>query len=351
VRLTILSVAYPFAPVSPDAVGGAEQILSALDAALVAAGHRSIVVAQEGSRVAGTLVPVPAPAGSLDRDSRAEGHARHREAIRTALARHPVDVVHLHGVDFDAYRPPSGTPTLATLHLPVSWYGPDALAPRPDMWLHCVSGTQHRDAAGLPNLLPPIPNGIDVTSFSGRHAKRSFALVLGRICPEKGIHLALEAAHVAGLPLLIGGRVFPYAEHERYFAAEIAPRLDARRRFLGPLDLARKRRFLAAARCLVVPSRVAETSSLVAREALASGTPVVAFPAGALAETVEHGRTGILVDDVPAMARAMREAASLDPEACRAAARARFPLDRMVAGYLDAYRRILAAARPLAAVS
>src|SRR5690606_1063450 len=132
--------------------------------------------------------------------------------------------------------------------------------------------------------LPPIENGVPVEALGARVRKRGFALALGRICPEKGYHLALEAAHRAGLPLLLAGAVFRYAAHERYFREEIAPRLDSLRRFIGAVPLGRKRRLLAAARCVVVPSLVPETSSLVAMEALASGTPVVAFPVGALAD-------------------------------------------------------------------
>jgi glycosyltransferase involved in cell wall biosynthesis len=144
--------------------------------------------------------------------------------------------------------------------------------------------------------------------------------------------------------------VFPYPEHQRYFAEEIAPRLDAKRRFIGPVGFARKRRLLTAARCVLIPSLVDETSSLVAREAAACGTPVVAFPRGALPESVEHGRTGFLVRDVAEVADAIRRAPEIDAAVCRATARERFPIQRMVAGYFEAYAS-LAAARPSAGVA
>jgi glycosyltransferase involved in cell wall biosynthesis len=340
--LTILLVAYPFAPVGPDAVGGAEQVLAALDAALVEAGHRSIVVACAGSVCRGTLVATPRWE-RLDESVYAPAHAAHQRAVASALERWPVDVVHLHGLDFASYLPPPGPAALATLHLRPDLYPRDALFPeRPRTWLCCVSAAQHRTCPpGMP-LLDPVPNGVDPDDFRPRGAKEGFALCLGRICPEKGFHLAVDAAKEADVPLLIGGDVFPYPAHQRYFAAELKPRLDGRRQLVGPVGGEEKRRLLAAARCLLVPSLVAETSSLVALEALASGTPVIAFPSGALAEIVEPGRTGFLVSDVREMAAALRAVAALDPADCRRAAEERFPASRRTARYLDLYQWLAA---------
>lgn len=348
--LTVLSVAYPLAEVGPDAVGGSEQVLQQLDRALVEAGHKSIVVACEGSRTAGTLVTIPATRGPIDDAAREAAFARHREAVAKVLERRRVDVVHIHGIAFHNFLPPPGPPVLATLHGPWSWYPEEALRPsRPDTWLHCVSKTQHDTAPPGVHLLPPIENGVPVEALTARHAKRGFALILGRVCPEKGVHLAIEAAKRAGIPLLIAGEVHAYEDHERYFEEEIKPRLDDERRFIGPLDFVRKRRFLTAARCLLVTSVVQETSSLVAREALACGTPVIAFPNGAVPEAIEHGRTGFLAQHVDEMAEAIRAAASLDAEACRRAARERFSLRHMVERYFDIYRRLARGEQPCAA--
>lgn len=346
--LTVLSVGYPLAKASRDAAGGAEQVLAQLDAALVAAGHRSLVIAPEGSQVQGELIATPLPKGPFDEAAREGAQAAVCAAIAATLRRRPVDLVHLHGIDFHAYLPSPGMPVLVTLHLPLDWYPPAALRPeRPRTWLHAVSAAQRERMPSGVELLPDIPNGVPVEALSARHAKRGFALALGRICPEKGFHLALDAAHEAGARLLLAGEIFPYSDHRAYFEREIRPRLDARRRFLGPIGFARKRRLLTAARCLLVPSLVAETGALVAMEALACGTPVVAFPHGALGEVVEDGVTGFLVPDAPAMAEAIHAAAALDPKACREAARTRFSAARTSARYLALYDRLARA--PLAA--
>ncbi len=338
--LTVLSIAYALAPVGQDAVGGAEQVLSLLDRALVARGHHSLVVACRGSRPAGTWIDTGVdPERIASDDSRHAARQATRDATRQALRHARVDVVHMHGLDFADTLPEDAPPTLVTLHLPPSWYGP--IRDRPGVWLNCVSAAQ--DAACPPGLrrLRPIANGVDVGRLSAaRHARRGFALMLGRVCPEKGQHLALRAAHRAGVPLLIGGTVFPYPEHQAYFAREVAPLLDATRRFVGPLGFDRKRRLLSAARCLLVPSLAQETSSLVAMEAAACGTPVVAYPAGALAGIVEHGRTGFLVDDAAGMAAAMLRAPEIDAHTCRQVAQARFGQARMVDAYLDRYREL-----------
>ena len=342
-RLTVLNVAYSLAPVGPDAVGGAEQVLTQLDAALVRAGHRSLVLACEASLSEDTLLTFPLPRGSLNESAREAARQNCRTALATALKRWPIDLVHMHGIDFHQYLPGPGVPTLVTLHLPPQWYPPEIFRlTRPHTFLHCVSESQQRACPPCEFLLPPIENGVPPDLFDAPHAKRRFALCLGRICPEKGFHLALEAAARAQFPLLLAGKAFQYAAHETYFAREIAPRLDRQRRFIGPVGRHRKRRLLSAASCLLVPSLAPETSSLVAMEALACGTPVIAFPSGALSDIIEHGRTGFLVKDTKEMADALPAANSLSAAICRSSAQARFGLQRMVDQYLQVYTRLAA---------
>ena len=343
--LTVLSIAYPFAPVGPDAVGGAEQILFQIDAALAAAGHASIVVANAASNTHGTLVPTETPAAAITYQQRYAAWAEHRSNILRALDSYPVDLVHMHGIDFHHYFPlPSAAPVLVTLHLPPSWYGPEAFEPRAGVHLHCVSHSQRRACPPGARLLPPIENGVPLRALEYRCRKRRFAVSLGRICPEKNLHVALAAGRRAGMPVLLAGHVFPYEAHQRYFREEVAPRLDRERRFLGPVGFARKRRLIAAARCMLLPTLAPETSSLVAMEALACGTPVIAFPSGALADIVEHGVTGFIVRDEAQMADAIAACDRIDPERCRAAARERFSAQPMIRKYFDVYRQLTAKA-------
>src|ERR1700704_5408103 len=130
--LTVLNIGYSLGPVGPDVAGGAEQVLSALDHALVAAGHRSIVVAPEGSQTAGTLVATAPLPPSITGEARRLMQQRQREAIAKALARWPMDLIHAHGLDFAEHLPAPRIPTLVTLHLPAEFYPAGAVsAPRP----------------------------------------------------------------------------------------------------------------------------------------------------------------------------------------------------------------------------
>ena len=335
--LTVLSLGYPFAAVGPDAVGGAEQILAALDAALVRAGHRSIVIAQEGSRVCGELMPIPRYDGVVNDAAYADIHKHVRSAIAHALDRWAVDVMHFHGVDYDAYIPLGGPPAIATLHLPIAWYRPMAVFPRrPATSVVCVSESQRRSLPEDAPHVTVITNGIPIAPPPAV-ARERFALTLGRICPEKGYEHALDAARLARIPLRMAGRVFAYPEHQRYFREQIVPRLDTDRCFVGIASREMKQHLLARAHCVLVPSVVAETSSLIVMEALAAGTPVIAFPCGALAELVDDGVTGFLVGSVAEMARAIDRVDAIDRSACMAAAHARFADARMVAAYFELY--------------
>lgn len=357
--LTILSIAWPFAPVGPSAVGGAEQILTALDNAIVRGGHQSLVVACAGSVSAGTLFAVPMPEGQLDHADR-EACARFcQDAIDTALASTSVDLIHMHGLDFHRYRIPEFLPVLVTLHLPPSWYPPQIWnSLGPNVQLQCVSHSQRDACPPGAGRLPVVENGVDLPVLGDLDADplplelpAEFALALGRICPEKNLHAALEAGTLAGIPVLIGGKVFPWQAHEDYFRDRILPLLTGGHQFLGPLAPAVRHQLLRRAKCLLLPSLAPETSSLVAMEALAAGTPVVAWPSGAIPETIEDGVTGFLVDSTEAMAKAIRSVDSLDRSFCRAAVERRFSRDRMIRDYFRLYESCIEDASAAAQMS
>ncbi len=341
--LTILNVAFPFAIVNADPIGGAEQILSSLDHALTQAGHRSIVIAAHGSRTSGELIAVPQAAAQI---MEADWHAAH-QFLRATIARTvndtSVDLVHMHGVDFQEYLPAPGVSVLATLHLPLRSYASGVVHPqRPRTWLNTVSQHQQHDIGAHPRVCGLIENGVRVPHCA-TCPKASFALAMGRICPEKGFHLAIEAAKAADVDLVLAGDIGGFPAHRRYFQREIAPRLDSKRRWIGPIAGLKKWKLLQSARYVLVPSLISETSSLVAREALAAGTPVIAFPSGALSETVDHGHTGFLVDDVRAMAEALTWRDAIDPAECRRVAQERFSATRMTRQYLGLYQHLVEA--------
>jgi glycosyltransferase involved in cell wall biosynthesis len=340
-RLTVLNVSYPLAQVSFGTPGGAEQVLATIDEALVRAGHRSLVLAPEGSRCSGLLLPTAVLPSKLDDAARRAVQHQHRAALGQSLVRFQIDVVHLHGLDFFNYLPDSSVPVVVTLHLPPSWYPTEAFqVERPQTSLVCVSASQAQACPPHARIERVIQNGVPVDRFRKGRAKSSYVLGLGRICPEKGFDRAMDAAGAAGVPFLLAGTAFGYPAHLEYFDQEIRPRLKNGHRFLGQVGLRRKQHLLAGAKCVLIPSLAPETSSLVAMEAMACGTPVVAFPSGALPELIDHGRTGFLVHDVKEMAEAIRTADTLDPATCRREAENRFSADRMFMQYLQLYQDV-----------
>ncbi len=333
--MNVLSVAYPLFPVSVDAGGGAEQILSSLERGLVEAGHTSFVMAARGSRVRGELIETPAANGAITEEVRRQAQDEHRRVITEALREREIDLIHFHGLDFCEYVPRERLPKLATLHLPVAWY-PQSIFELDGVTLSYVSHTQASSFAG-----PVVCNGVDTRRYEGDYEKQGFLLTLGRICPEKGIDTALRVAHRLDLPMIVAGPVHAFEAHQRYFSEQVQPLLDERRRYIGPVGLQEKPGLLGAARCLLIPSSAPETSSLVAMEALSAGTPVVAFRSGALPEVVEYGVTGFLVDSEDEMVAAVMRIGEISPETCRERARMRFSSRRMVADYLKLYRELV----------
>lgn len=338
--MNILSVAYPLFPVSADSAGGAEQILFLLEQHLVSAGCKSIVIAARGSRVSGELVETPAMTGKITDAVREQAQHAHLACIERALDRRHVDVIHFHGLDFHTYVPGAPVAKIATLHLPLAWYA-ESIFHQNEVRLCCVSESQaHTAPNGLE--LPVIPNGIDVAQFIAGSLRRDYLLWLGRVCPEKGADIALRVAHRLDLPLIVAGPVHPFSYHQAYFSECVAPLLDDNRRYVGPVGRTQKCELLAQARCVLIPSLAPETGSLVAMEAISSGVPVIAFRSGALPEIVEHSLTGFIVGSEEEMAEAVKCTSGISPARCREEALRRFQAARMVDGYLNLYRNVLA---------
>ena len=345
--ITVLSIAFPFAPVGPNLVGGAEQILSDLDEALVLRGDRSLVVACEGSKPSGSLFSIPKPdSPDLDEVNRDWRKGAFHAAVDRALASAQVDLVHAHCMDLFEYDFPAEIPLLITLHLPIGWYRREIFEQYRDRAHFCyVSQTQRRDGLGIVGDAAVIENGVEIPPAEDP-SRADFAMVMGRICPEKNAHTALEAGTKARTRVIIGGQVYPYRTHQQYFEEKVEPLIASSRppadhTFAGPLTRERRQVLLRKAKCLLHPTLAPETSSLVAMEAMAAGTPVVAFRSGALPEILEDGVTGFVVDDADQMAKAIGLVHTISSETCRKTAQRRFSKQRMIRQYFDLYRRIL----------
>ncbi len=331
--MVILSVAYPLFPVSADSSGGAEQILHLLERGIVEAGHRSIVIAAEGSQIQGTLIATERCGAQMNAEDRLRAQQEHRRAIEIAIDRERVDLIHFHGLDFETYLPNEPLPKAATLHLPPSWYSPEVFEIS-DLELVCVSNSQ---AQAIPNQRPVtiIENGIEPIGTDSSVSRGEGLLWLGRICPEKGTHIALQVAHRRNDEITIAGPVHGFASHLEYFDGQVKPLLDDRRRYRGPVGRIDKSRLLRQSKALLVPSLAPETSSLVAMEAISAGTPVIAFDSGALPEVVEHGVTGFIVHSEEEMAEAIDNVGELSVQSDR------YSASSMTANYLSLYERLI----------
>ena len=341
--LKILYIAYPLLPVSEKSCGGAEQVLVTLEQEMKRRGHETMVAACWGSKVAGEVLPTGDPPTGPDQFE--PRSAEHNRRVLAYLRSHPQE--------FDLVHDQSGTfwqsldrntelpvPVLVTLHLPRGSYPEEAFGRvPPNVKFNCVSQKQ---AAWFGDLRPAcVPNGIGVHKYSVAEKKGDYLLWLGRICEEKGAHLAIEVAQRTGRPLIIAGQVYPFSYHQQYFREKIWPQVDGERvSWAESPNLQEKVELLQGARAVLIPSLVDETSSLVAMEAMACGTPVIAFRRGALPEVIADGRTGFVVDSVDEMVRAVEQVGRIDAQMCREYVEGSYSAARMADDYERLYRRI-----------
>lgn len=345
--LRICLIASSRFPIREPFAGGLEAHTHSLAAALIERGHAVTLYAAPGSDPALAVDTLPvapfAASAQARRDVCAPPEtwmAEHHAYLSLMLAlqrsgRRRFDVVHnnsLHHLPV-AMAPALELPMLTTLHTPPTpWLESAMRIGGRSTAVVAVSHATARQWAGVADV-GVIANGIDVARWAlgsgGEHA-----VWLGRVVPEKGAHLAIDAARRAGMKLVLAG---PLHDPE-YFGEQVAPRLGEDVRYAGHLGGAALRRLVAESRVALVTPRWDEPYGLVAAEAMACGTPVAAFARGGLPELVTED-SGRLAppDDVDALARALIEAAALPREGVRRHAERALSIDVMVDAYEEAY--------------
>ncbi len=345
-KANVLYVAYPLLPVSEQSCGGAEQMLIATEREMHARGWGTCLAAAEGSRPAGALFSTGSPAFAPDRfeERDLEQNLRVVSFLRSSTGK-KFDLIHDKSGSFWKHAGYVDQPVLATLHLPRSFYAPELFDDiAANVFFNCVSDSQASQFRDLPGTMEVVQNGIDIDRFCLNSHRDGYLLCLGRICEEKGTAVALDVAAQSGFPIIIAGQVYPFSYHQRYFRREIAPRLqrmNGRARLLENLTVRDKVELLRHARALLLPTSAEETSSLVSMEAMACGTPVVAFRRGAVPEIVEDGVTGILVNTSEEMVGAVKRSREIDPNACRRIVEQRYSAQRMVDDYQRLYAGVI----------
>jgi glycosyltransferase involved in cell wall biosynthesis len=199
-----------------------------------------------------------------------------------------------------------------------------------------VSISDSDRAPGL-NYLATVYNGIDVSLYPFQESRGEDLIFLGRIHPDKGVHLAIAVARLSGLPLVIAGII----QDKEYFRDQVEPYLDEHQiRYIGPVDVQGKNDLFARARALLHLNTIPERFGLVLAEANAAGVPVIAMDLGSCREVIADGKTGFLVDNVNQAVRALQRLPEIDRRACRERVERCFSVETMVAAYERVYATI-----------
>ena len=330
--------------VPPSGYGGIEWVVSLLADGLAQHGHDVTLFASGDSRTKAKLAYVyrEAPSRQIGRIEPALRHAL------TCFARaSEFDVINDHtGALGVAMGGAVDTPVVATVHGPLNGEPGEIYEQlarvAPGVGLISISLNQRRPKPDLP-WIGNCPNALDFSVYPWKPHRGDYLLFLGRLSPEKGAHRAIAVAMETGLPLKIAGKKQDRREIE-YFQEYVEPHLVDGIEYLGEVSHGQKVELLQNARATLFPIEWEEPFGLVMIESMACGTPVIATRWGAVPEVIDHGRSGIIVDDYRAMPLALEEADGIDPWECRRYVEERFAPPRMVADYVSAYQRAVEAA-------
>jgi len=341
-------IAPPWIPVPPPAYGGVEAVVALLCDELVARGHEVTLFAAPGSRSAARVC---APLESAHADQigsslyDADFVGTSFDAVdRAALEGRAFEVLHDHsGFTAVAMANRISVPMVQTLHAPFN----DETRPFYTRHGHkaslvAISRFQLEHSPPGVRIAEVVPNPIRVEDWPVAQIKDDYVLWMGRMDPVKGAHRAIAAARRAGCPLVLAGPVQP--GQEEYFAREIEPHIDGERiMYAGEVGGAARKELFSRAKALVMPIRWAEPFGMVMVEALACGTPVLAFPEGAASEIVIDGENGFHVADEQEMAEAIGCLQRIESQRCRESVAERYDVTIVADGYEAVYEQAIRA--------
>ena len=332
-------IAPPWIPVPPPAYGGTEAVIDNLARGLTALGHdvRLFTVGTSTCPVRRQWL-FRSPAEPM---SDAAAETAHVLAAYEALG--DADVIHDHtelGPLLAGRCGLARPPVVTTVHGPFTPLARDRLAEVARYASIVAISHAHARSFGRVPVAAVIHHGIDLDVYRPGPGTGGYLLFVGRMSPEKGVHRAVRAARAAGWPLVIAAKSRNDAEHA-YFEEQVRPLLEPGARRPAEEPLAARLELMRHAAALLNPITWPEPFGLVMAEALAAGTPVLAFPNGAAPEIIDHGRTGYLCRGEADMTAAIARVPEIDRWRCRTAAERRFSLTRMAADYERLYRAIL----------
>lgn len=339
--LRIAMVAPPWFELPPTGYGGIEQLVADLVDSLIARGN-DVTLIGAGDNGTGATYASTFPEPQAERIGEPLPETLHAARAATLLSDLDIDVVHDHCLASPLTAAGRLTPTVVTVHGPVTGELGDLYAAFGDsVSLVAISDAQRSFRPEL-NWVATVHNAIDVAGFPFQTEKEDYALFLGRMNPEKGVHVAVDVCRQAGQRLIIAAKCGEEAEQE-YFEREVQPLLGPGAEYIGEADATTKRELLRNARCLLLPLLWEEPFGLVMVEALACGTPVVTLRRGSAPEVVVDGVTGIICDEPADLPAALARVTGIDPAACRRDAEERFDLHVMAARYEHVYRSLVGA--------